>query len=286
LVAVVWIVVSGVFAASSSASVEELKRTETVKGVGYVLVTALALFAAARFVLRRFERSAREIVERERLLVANERRIFAGLIASSVAHDANNVLTAVLADLGMLEGQADAATLRRLHAALDRLVQLNRRVVNAARHSTSTALQPLDLSAAVRDAVNLVRSHPAVRRAKVTVTTTDRVPVVANLLLVSQIVTNLVVNAAEATAGEGAIGVRVDRDGAGALLTVDDDGPGIPQDRRAGIFEALTTTKPEGNGIGLFSVKASVAALGGKVTVESSPAGGASFRVTLPVAAN
>lgn len=285
LLAGAWILVSSRFAADSSASVEELRRFETIKGVGYVLVTAAGLFFAARFALRRIELRGQEIVRRERMLLANERRVFAGLIASSVAHDANNVLTLVLGDLDELEDAAPPETLARLHASLGKLVQLNKRLVHAARQTTSTALAPLDLAAAVREAVGLVRVHPAVRGANVAIAAAEPVSVVASPLLVAQIVTNLVVNAGEATQGRGTIDVIVRREGDGAVIEVDDDGPGIPPERREGIFDALTTTKAEGNGMGLFSVKASVAALGGGVTVRESPRGGACFRVTLPTAA-
>ena len=64
--AATWIIVSGRFAAASSVSVEELERLETAKGVGYVLVTAAALFFAARFALGRIERQGREVLQRER----------------------------------------------------------------------------------------------------------------------------------------------------------------------------------------------------------------------------
>jgi signal transduction histidine kinase len=275
-VAGTWILLSSAFAAGSSASVEELERIETVKGVAYVAVTAVALFFAARFALGR-------IAQRERLLQANERRVFAGLIASSVAHDSNNVLTLALSELEALEGMADPATLERLRAAIDRVVQLNRRLVLATRQNTSSSLAPLALGDAVRDAVGLVRKHPAVRAARVDVSVDDAVLVAATPLLVAQIVTNLVVNAGEATGGAGRIEVRVRRDGAHALVEVDDDGPGIAPERRAGIFDALATTKPDGNGMGLFSVKASVTALGGAVDVEAAPRGGACFRVRVPL---
>lgn len=285
LLAGAWILGSSSVAAHSSASVEELRRFETLKGVGYVLVTAVGLFFSARYALRRIERHGQELLRRERALLTNERRVFAGLLASTVAHDANNVLTLVMGELEDLEGSVAPATLARLRASLDKLVQLNRRLVNAARQTASSALAPLDLAGAVREALNLVRAHPAVRGTRLELSAGEAVSVVASPLLVAQIVTNLVVNAAEATAGRGTIDVIVRREPGGAAIEVDDDGPGIPPERRDGLFDALTTTKPEGNGMGLFSVKASVAALGGAVTVRDSPRGGACFRVTLPVSA-
>ena len=282
--AATWIIVSGRFAAASSVSVEELERLETVKGVGYVLVTAVALFFAARFALGRIERQGRAVLQRERVLAASERRVHAGLIASSVAHDSNNVLTLVLLEFKALKGVVDDATLGRLRQEIDRVVQLNRRLVQATRLDTGMALRPVDLGAAVRDTVALVRNHPVVCDAHVNdAAVVEGIEVHATSLLIAQIVTNLVVNAAEATGSGGTIDVSVRRDGGDAVIEVDDDGPGIPPERRDGIFDALVTTKPEGNGIGLFSVKASVAALGGTVSVAASPRGGARFALRVPI---
>lgn len=72
----------------------------------------------------------------------------------------------------------------------------------------------------------------------------------------------------------------------GALLTVTDNGPGIPSEDRRSVFEPLMTLKPrdecEGSGIGLAIVARIAALYGGTCSVEDSPSGGASFRVFLP----
>lgn len=283
LAAGAWILLSSSFAASSSATVDELERFEQLKGLGFVTVTALGLFLSIRFALGRIEASGRELLRRERALLAGERRVFAGLIASSVAHDSNNMLAVVLAELELMKGQLDPAALARIREALDQLVRLNRRLVEAGRQARGTSLQPLDLSLVVRDAVDLVRPHPALRRARLTVDAPAPVEVSASAVLVSQIVTNLVVNAGEATGGSGSVTVRVAAKEGRAIFEVQDDGPGIPPERREGLFDALVTTKPDGNGMGLFSVKAAAHALGGSVAVDAAPGGGALFRVSLPL---
>lgn len=283
LVAGAWILLSSSLAASSSASLAELERFEELKGLGFVLVTAAGLFVSIRFALGRIEASGRELLRRERAIIAGERRVFAGLIASSVAHDSNNMLAVVMAELELVKEQVDPETLVRIQEAVGQLTRLNRRLVEAGRHVRGTSLQPVDLAGAVHDAVELVRPHPSLRRARLTVDASGPVEVSATPVLVSQIVTNLVVNAGEATGGTGAVTVRVSAVDGHARLEVQDDGPGIPADRRAGLFDALVTTKPDGNGMGLFSVKAAAQALGGSAAVEEAPGGGALFRITLPL---
>jgi nitrogen-specific signal transduction histidine kinase len=63
---------------------------------------------------------------------------------------------------------------------------------------------------------------------------------------------------------------------------VHDNGPGIPQERRSSLFDAMTTTKQGGSGLGLFSARTCVHGLGGMLEVAVSPLGGALLRVRLP----
>ncbi|MGZ6126070.1 MAG: sensor histidine kinase [Myxococcales bacterium] len=280
-----WIVFSSASAARFATSVEQLHRFERFKGVGFVLATGLALFFGARTLFSRIERSAADLMLRERALLSNERRIFAGLMASSVAHDANNVLVGVLGDLDELatKPEQSAGTRQHLETSVGRLVALNKRLLEAGRQTTTASAGPLELTEAVREAADLVRHHPALRYTRLTVVDGTPMVVHAHPMLITQIVTNLLVNAGEATSGRGKVEISSRRDGSRALLEVRDDGPGVPEGRRAGLFEALQSTKPDGNGMGLFSVKACARALGGTVEILDAPGGGACFRVSLPL---
>jgi signal transduction histidine kinase len=283
----VWIFFSSELVVALTSSAQLQHQLEQGKGFAFVIVTGLALFGGARTLFRRLEATNEELLRRQHALVSNERRVFAGLLAASVAHDANNVLTGVLSDIDELTDPStvpadlDAAR-ARLGPAVQRLIELNRRMVQAGRQRATDSKVPLALDVAVRDAVELVRRHPALREATVELTTPP-VTLQSQPVLFSQIITNLVVNAGEATAGKGRVGVRLVPAAAEVVLEVHDSGAGVPVERRAGLFEALATTKPEGNGMGLFSVRACARALGGDVAVTESDLGGACFRVTLPL---
>ncbi len=281
--AVAWIVTSSRLAAANAGSLEDLERFEVIKGALFMLCTSTVIFFGGRFALRRIEAAGESVLHRERVLHANERRVFAGLLAASIAHDANNVLAVVLSELELLRGVIPAETLERLQASVAGLAQLNRRVVEMGRQVTQTKLEVMDLGRAVREAVDLVRHHEAVRHAQLQVVDEGPVTALGHSLLVSQVVTNLVLNAGEAAQKRGKVDVRVRRCNGAAVIEVDDDGPGIPPERRRDIFDALVTTKPDGNGLGLFSVKAAARALGGAVSVDASPRGGARFRVEIPL---
>jgi signal transduction histidine kinase len=107
----------------------------------------------------------------------------------------------------------------------------------------------------------------------------------------TQVFTNLLVNAYEAMHGQGHVTVRavptrmeesgIGRDG--VLIEVADDGPGIPADVKDKVFDLFFTTKAKGSGLGLAVVRRIVDAHDGRLDLRTSPAG-TTIRITLPVA--
>lgn len=280
-----YIVLSSALAAGASHSVEELRRIETIKGIVYVVVIAALIFLGARWAMRRMERDAQELRRREQALLVNEGRIFAGLIAASIAHDANNVLMVALSELDLMEESDGGIRGRaRLRQAVERLVGLNRRLLDSTQGMVPPNAPPLDAREAVRETLAILRSHADLRRCRVTCDGDAGVLIAASPALVHQLVGNLVLNAAQAGGSDGQIEVRVLARGQDALIEVHDNGPGVPAERRAELFTALTSTRTGGHGLGLFSVKACATRLGGGVEVEDSPLGGALFRIRLPLA--
>ena len=105
---------------------------------------------------------------------------------------------------------------------------------------------------------------------------------------VERIVENLVINALRHTPPETPVWVRVRSHDGGALISVEDAGPGVPVELRESIFEMFRqapggrASASPGVGIGLALVKRLTELLGGKAWVEEREGGGASFRVWLP----
>lgn len=280
-----YIVLSSGMAAHAAHTVDEMRRIETIKGVVYVVVTAAMIFCGVRFALLEMARDAAELRRREQALLVNQGRIFAGLTAASIAHDANNVLLVVLSELDLLEsGQVHAEDVERLRQSVERLVSLNRRLLDSARTLVIRERATVDARDAVREVLEVLRSHVDVRRCKVECEAPTGVRIPGGPALMLQLVGNLVLNGAQAAGAGGRVAVRVREEGRHARIEVHDSGPGVPAERRASLFTSLSTTKVDGNGLGLFSVKACAGALGGDVEVGDSPLGGALFRVLLPLA--
>jgi signal transduction histidine kinase len=109
-------------------------------------------------------------------------------------------------------------------------------------------------------------------------------------VLLRQVVGNLVRNAVEACEGAGAVPAvtiegRVDVEHQTCVMTVDDNGPGVPADARERIFQPFYTTRDRGTGLGLAIVQKLVVLHNGRITVQDSAGGGARLQVVLPLAA-
>jgi nitrogen-specific signal transduction histidine kinase len=76
--------------------------------------------------------------------------------------------------------------------------------------------------------------------------------------------------------------VRVLAEGDGARIEVHDDGPGVAPELRDHVFDGFVTTKPEGSGLGLLSMRVAAFEHGGRVALADSDLGGACFQLWLP----
>jgi len=101
---------------------------------------------------------------------------------------------------------------------------------------------------------------------------------------VRKVLTNLILNAFDASSPGGQVRVATSRDGAWAVLTVEDQGCGMSPDFVAKkLFRPFQTTKKEGMGIGMFHSRMIIDAHGGRVKVESEQGKGTRFTILLPV---
>ena len=97
-----------------------------------------------------------------------------------------------------------------------------------------------------------------------------------------QVLLNLLGNALDISPEGGRITLAIHRETDGAVISVMDEGPGVPAEERERIFEPFYTTRAEGNGIGLAVAERIVLAHDGRIRVTDAPGGGACFRIELP----
>jgi signal transduction histidine kinase len=152
-------------------------------------------------------------------------------------------------------------------------------------------LPPVDESFDLRDSaaevVGLLEAEARDRAVDVRVRR-PRAPVLVRCdrVQVEQALFNLCRNAIEALAGSARrrriVDVSVRTRGAGALVRVEDNGPGIPPEVAKDLFEPFVSTKPDGSGLGLSISKSIAEAQGGSLTLERNGPRGAAFVLALP----
>lgn len=229
-------------------------------------------------------------------LLHTERMASIGTVASVVAHELNNALAGAFGCLQLLPQQAEPGAQELLDSVMGEL----RRAAEIVRELKGYARveDGLNDSILVEELVDRVRRlrryhHDASGGASnVQVHLDEGLPPLrgnANQLL--QALLNLVRNAEQAVAHLPierrmiAIRARVTADV--MLIEVADRGEGIDADARVRLFEPFYSTKPagEGTGLGLTVVQAVAAGHGGRVEIDDTPGGGATFRIVLPLGA-
>jgi signal transduction histidine kinase len=209
-----------------------------------------------------------------------------GEMAAVVAHEVRNPLAGIKGVLQIV-GQrlpADSGERRAVQEAmlrLDSLKALTEELLLFTR-PRSPEPAPLGLGQLARETAKLLGADRGL--AGLTIETRgDPGELRGDPRQLRTVVANLLRNAAEATGGKGHVVVEV-RDRAEEVeLSVEDDGPGVPEEHRERIFEPFFTTRARGTGLGLAIVRSVVEAHGGRVVAEAAHGGGgARFRVTLP----
>lgn len=288
LLASTWITLSSSIASRLAGSVEDLQRIETIKGLSFVFLTSGLFFLFSLSVYRRMNMAAEESVRVQQRLAVSERESALGLIASSFAHDLNNILTVLRVGTERLANSSEMPdslqpSLTRVRGSIDRMAEMAERMQHAGRGLLREGPQAFDLEAAAEETIDFLRMHRSVQGCVLEFASEGAIASIGYPTLIHQILVNLIVNAAEATEGHGRILVLLRSQGGTAVLEVHDNGPGVPAQLRESIFEAFFTTKRFGTGLGLVSVRSCLDILGGKITVGESKLGGAAIIAELPV---
>ncbi|UCC82463.1 MAG: sensor histidine kinase, partial [Gemmatimonadota bacterium] len=213
-----------------------------------------------------------------------------GEFAASLAHEIRNPLTAVRVDLQTVEEQLpDDSSLREpLESALAEIERLNLTVkdtLEVARRGRIGS-QPVELSDPLNAAARAARPAFEARGATLTVEAAPQQPLTVrgDTGALEQLFLNVIQNAAQALEAGGAAVVRVGREGESAVVTVHDDGMGIPAEALERIFDPLFSTKEGGTGLGLTIARRIARAAGGDIRVESPSGKGTTVEIRLPLA--
>ena len=255
---------------------------------------------------RQLEEKSRALeIAGEELRRANERlKEFDRLkddFVSTVNHELRTPLTSIrsFSEILLDNPQLDADRRSEFYGIIvretERLTRLINQMLDLAKIQSGqfvTTIAPVDLTAVARDAIEATSQLLREKGTVVRVVNEPPAMVAADRDLLMQVVINLLSNAAKfCPPGKGRVAISFASPNPKRVeFVVADNGPGIAPQLREAVFERfrqagdMLTDKPEGTGLGLAICRMIVANLGGSISVDAGPDGGAAFKVRLPAA--
>jgi signal transduction histidine kinase len=258
--------------------------TADVRSVMELLAGQVAIAIDDSRLLAENLRLERELAERERLASL-------GRMAATVAHEIKNPLSAIksIAQVMREDEQLNheyERDLRLIVGETDRLSQSVTQLLSFARKE-SAAEQPLSVDELLHSVVHLFQANA--REQGVLLECEIKSDAVLTGKCVSALrdaVSNLLLNALQATPSGGQVKLVADARDGELMIAVEDSGTGVPADLRERIWEPFFTTRQRGTGLGLAIVRKRVQEVGGSALLAVSNGRGAVFHLRLPLDAN
>ncbi len=249
---------------------------------------------SADLLQRAAEERLRGLREADLRLAKGEAQATIGTLAASLAHEINNPVAFISSNLNFIqelrkqegsEAEIDEV-LQETREGAERIGGIVGELLRLARREEER-VEAVDLARVVESALPLAR-HAAGDRVQLDARLGAVPPVRGDSRLLGQVVANLVINAIQAipeARSDGRVVITTATRGGVVTLTVEDNGSGIPEPVLPQIFEAFFTTKEagRGTGLGLAVCQELVTRHGGRIAVDSSPAG-TRMTVELPAA--
>jgi signal transduction histidine kinase len=249
----------------------------------------------------RVEERTHELRDTQAQLVQSEKMRSLGQLVAGVAHELNNPIGFVHANLQLLDEYVtrllqpdlDAEKRRKTQEAITKLLTRSRegtervkRIVQDLRTFSRTDQAELQ-QVALNDEIDrtLALIEPRLKGIEVVRDYGELPPVRCFAGQLNQVFLNLLMNACDALDGRGKIRIETRAQAPGVVLRFEDDGPGMPPEVLSRIFEPFFTTKAvgKGTGLGLSLSHGIVARHGGEMEVDSQPGAGARFTIRLPL---
>jgi len=211
-----------------------------------------------------------------------------GHMAANVAHEIRNPLIAVGGFARQLHEALDADDARREYTSIileevTRLEQILREQLTLERH-LQPVLAPVEVNQILKDVWKLLSHGMLSSRVRLIGDLADALPVTmgdANQL--KQAFLNVINNAIQSMPDGGRIEISTEQSGHMIVITVRDNGPGIPKEVMSKLFVPFFTTRKAGSGLGMAVTRRIVENHGGSIGVDSTPGEGTTVRISIPI---
>lgn len=208
------------------------------------------------------EKYRKKIVKQEKLSTIGE-------LSSRLAHDIRNPLTIIKVSLDIMKSKKDLSEdeLNKFQRVDDAIYRITHQVDNVLDFVKGKSLKISTYT--LQEILNSVMED--LPESKNVQFTDQNLEIKCDFQLMKVVLINLIINAIQATKNNGKIVITSEKKDSEIVIQIEDDGPGIPEDKLEEIFEPLFTTKQEGTGLGLASCKSIIEKHGGTISAKNNP---------------
>jgi two-component system, NtrC family, sensor histidine kinase HydH len=211
-----------------------------------------------------------------------------GQLSASLAHEIRNPLASIDGAANLIESAQTSDEMRRgslaiIHKEIQRLNRLLTNLLDFAR-PRKPEFQTMEPGRLFDAIINLTGHSAEQKGISISKDVPSSVPALeCDPEQMKQVILNLTINAVQAMTDPGQIVLAAQQNGASVVISVRDQGPGIPEEDLDKIFDPFFTTKDAGTGLGLSVVHQIVTQHGGTVTAQRNPERGMTFSLALPL---
>ncbi len=223
------------------------------------------------------------------IMLKNESLVMLGELAGGVAHDINTPISAIKSGLLMLKETVqtddEKMLVERMDSCATKIVTLTNSLRNQIRNIGSDEVMDVNITTVVNDMATIIHNDLTKHRVKLNLDIKEDIIVKGNPAKLSQVVTNIVVNAIQAYEDKGGeINLKVYKNAKEVVISVEDFAGGIPEHIRESIGKSILTTKGvSGTGFGLYLAYSVIkGAFGGEIRFDTEVGKGTTFYITIP----
>ena len=283
---------------------EEMSGLLVTRNVEIIIIVLglLAIVMVTVFMTRLFISRLREtdnkIDTMNAQLMHSDKLAALGKMGASVAHEINNPLVVVVQKIGWMEDLLDEEdpqktknleeykkTISKIDYHLERIRKVVHNMLGYARRM-EPRFEAVDINETLDQTIDLLENYALVNNINIQTDLSSSLPIIANdKAQLQQVFLNLISNAIDAISKDGLIEIESRTADSHIVVTISDDGPGIPKDQQRRVFEPFFTTKEteKGTGLGLWISYDIMEKMGGTIIFESKVGEGSAFTVKIPV---